>query len=485
VNDNVDRQLVVVLGATGDLMQRKLLPVLYRLTAEGGPAAERCMILGVARSKEHTDASYGELARDALVTFGKVPAAKAKAWAARYVRYCGLGQNTSADFRSLGARIQKLEAEHQLPGNRIFYLALPPSTFPRHITGLGEAGLSKAPGFARLVIEKPFGTDLSSAQALNDLVHRHFDETQVYRIDHYLGKETVQNLLAFRFGNAVFESLWNRDRVRCVEITVAESLGVEKRAGYYDQAGALRDMMQNHITQLLTLAAMEVPARFEARSIRHEKEKVLRSIVPYAAGDVVFGQYAAGEVDGQRVPGYREEEGVAAGSETETFVAARFMVNNWRWQGVPFYVRTGKRLPRRVSELVVTFRRAPVAMFEFNDAAVSSNRLVVRLQPDEGFDLYFGAKTPGDGFELKTQRLHFGYADAYGDLPDAYQTLLLDVMTGDQTLFVHAEEVETSWRLYTPLLEEPPRVHPYAAGTWGPVAADQLAGENGDRWWTA
>jgi glucose-6-phosphate 1-dehydrogenase len=468
---HTERHLVVVLGATGDLMKRKLLPVLYNLVQGGA----QCHVLAVARSKELADDTYRSQVVEALVQFGKLDAGKAAQWAKTSLSYGALGAANAADFRALRTRIEQVEREKNLPGNRIFYLSLPPETFPKTISGLGEAGLSKSPsGWARLVIEKPFGTDLATAQALNDLVHRHFDEAQVYRIDHYLGKETVQNLVAFRFGNAIFESLWNRDRIASVEITVAESLGVEKRAGYYDQAGALRDMMQNHLTQLITLTAMEVPARFDARAIRHEKEKVLRSIVPYAQGDVVFGQYTAGEMDGKKVPGYLQEEGVRKDSRTETFVAMNLRINNWRWQGVPFLVRTGKRLPKRESKIVVNFRRAPVAMFDFNDEAVMSNRLSIRLQPEEGFALDFGAKVPGDGFVLKQQRFQFAYKDAYGELPDAYQTLLYDVMHGDQTLFVHADEVESSWRLYAPLLEEPPPVLPYAAGTWGPQAAQDL-----------
>ncbi len=466
-----ERHLVIVLGATGDLMKRKLLPVLYNLT-QGGASFH---LLAVARSKELNDDAYRTQAVEAMVQFGKLDAGKAAQWAKTSLSYGALGAGTAADFRALRTRIEQIEREKNLPGNRIFYLSLPPETFPKTISGLGEAGLNRSPaGWSRLVIEKPFGTDLSTAQSLNDLVHRHFDEGQVYRIDHYLGKETVQNLVAFRFGNAIFESLWNRDRIESVEVTVAESLGVEKRAGYYDQAGALRDMMQNHLTQLITIAAMEVPARFDARAIRHEKEKVLRSIVPYSPGDVVFGQYTAGESEGKKVPGYLEEDGVRKDSRTETFVAMNLRINNWRWQGVPFLVRTGKRMPKRESKIVVNFRRAPVAMFDFNDESVMSNRLSIRLQPEEGFALDFGAKVPGDGFVLKQQRFQFNYKDAYGELPDSYQTLLYDVMQGDQTLFVHADEVESSWRLYAPLLEEPPELQPYAAGSWGPQAAQDM-----------
>ena len=469
----VDPQLIVVLGATGDLMKRKLLPVLYKLTRA---AAGGCRILAVSRSREITDQSFREVATESLKKFAGVSADDAAAWASKHLFFQAMGRSTLEDYRALAMRIREVEAEHNLGAGRVFYLALPPAVFPRVIVGLGEAGLNRAPnGWTRLVVEKPFGTDLTSAQSLNDLVHRHFDESQVYRIDHYLGKETVQNLLAFRFGNAIFESLWNRDRVERIEITVAESLGVEGRAGYYDTSGALRDMVQNHLTQLLTLTAMEVPAHFDANSIRHEKEKVLRSLMPLQASDVVYGQYTAGDGD-VASKAYLEEPGVKADSRTETFVAMRLRIENWRWQGVPFLLRTGKRLARRVSQIVVTFRQAPIALF--GDIAAHSNRLVITLQPDEGFDLHFDAKVPGDGFELKTQRLHFRYEEAFGTLPGAYETLLLDIMTGDQTLFVHADEVESSWRLYTPLLETPAKIHPYSAGTWGPEVAQELG-----EWW--
>jgi glucose-6-phosphate 1-dehydrogenase len=340
---------------------------------------------------------------------------------------------------------------------------------------LGKAGLNRSIGWTRLVIEKPFGRDLASAHRLNETVHEYFKERQVYRIDHYLGKETVQNLLAFRFGNALFESVWNRDHIKSVQITVAEELGIEGRAGYYEKAGALRDMVQNHLTQLLTLTAMEAPAAFEANAIRFEKIKVLRSILPISDKHVVFGQYAAGKGEDAALAGYRQEPNVAPRSQTETFVALRLDIENWRWEGVPFYLRTGKRMARRVTEIAIHFRHPPVALFrKFNGSNPHTNALVITLQPDEGFELSFEVKAPGEGFNLQTQRMAFRYADMFGTLPDGYETLLMDVIEGDQTLFVHAEEAEASWALYSPLLEKKLPRHPYPAGSCGPKAADEM-----------
>jgi glucose-6-phosphate 1-dehydrogenase len=379
------------------------------------------------------------------------------------------------DYRALKERIEALEAEHDIPSNRVLYMALPPGAFPGVVENLGAVGLDRCSGWTRLVVEKPFGTDLGSARGLNRLIHDHFTEEQVYRIDHYLGKETVQNLLVFRFANQLFESVWNRDRIEAVHVTVAEDIGLGGRAGYYDRSGAVRDMVQNHIAQLLSLTAMEVPGSLDADAIRNEKVKVLRSARPFSPDDVVFGRYEAGEVRGERAVGYLDEEGVEDDSTTETYAALRLNIDNWRWQGVPFYLRTGKRLARRLTQIVVTFRTPPVALFSTEkECPIHANVLSMTLQPDEGFSLAFEVKPPGDEIQLETEELAFKYADAFEPLPEAYETLLLDIVQGDQTLFVRADEVEASWELFQPVLDMGAPVHGYPAGSWGPAQADGL-----------
>ncbi len=467
--------LIVIFGATGDLMNRKLLPALYQLMNDRLLPA-RCHILGVGRDATLTDERFRRQARDALEKAGLADTQKPRRWCDSCLHFQGIGAGTAADYAQLGERMEALERAGGLRGNRILYLALPPGAFPGTIQALGESGLNRSRGWTRLVIEKPFGRDLASAQQLNALVHRYFAEDQVYRIDHYLGKESVQNLLAFRFGNALFESAWNRDHIRSVQITVAEDLGIEQRARYYEDAGALRDMVQNHLTQLLTLTAMEVPAAFEADSIRFEKVKVLRSVAPIRDDAVVLGQYEPGKVKRRSLAGYRQERGVAPQSATETFVALRLEIDNWRWQGVPFYLCTGKRLARRVTEITIKFRSPPVALFRsFDGCPTRSNVLVIRLQPDEGFDLSFEVKSPSDRFTLQTQHMDFRYAEAFGEsLSAGYETLLRDVVEGDLTLFVHGDEAEAAWRLFTPLLDRRWPLHGYTAGSTGPAAAAAL-----------
>ncbi|MGA2434876.1 MAG: glucose-6-phosphate dehydrogenase [Bryobacteraceae bacterium] len=469
-----ESNLFVVLGATGDLVHRKLLPALFQVfTAHS--VGEESLILGVGVETDIDDARFREMAAQSLVAGDDAEPSEARAWCERYLRYQPIGQGTTADYQALAARISALEESAKLTGNRVLYLALPPAVFEPAIRGLGEAGLNRSRGWTRLVIEKPFGRDLDSARQLNRTLHEWFEERQIYRIDHYLGKETVKNLLAFRFANALFESSWNRDRIERVEILVAESLGVEHRAVYYEKAGAVRDMMQNHLTQLLTIVAMELPAAFDADAIRYEKAKLLRAVQPIDCGDVVFGQYVRGSVDGSEAPGYREEPGVNPDSQAETFAALRLRIDNWRWFGVPFYLRTGKRMPRRLSQIVVTFRAPPLSIFKpLPCHSIHSNALVFTIQPDEGFDLNFEVKSPGQGMTLETERLHFRYSEAFAPLLDAYHTLLTDILTGDQTLFVSALWAELSWALYTPLLENRPLVEFYAAGTWGPAAAERL-----------
>jgi glucose-6-phosphate 1-dehydrogenase len=355
--------------------------------------------------------------------------------------------------------------------------------FPPTIEAFGASGLNTSKGWTRLVVEKPFGHDLDSARGLNALVHRFFDESAVYRLDHYLGKETVQNLLAFRFGNALWEPLWNRDRVQQVELTVAEELGVEGRGAFYEKAGATRDIMQNHMMQLLALTAMEPPAALDGTSVANEKVKVLQSMSMIRPEDTVLGQYAPGELGGKALKGYREEAGVAPASQTDTYCCMRVAINNWRWNGVPFFLRTGKRMPRKVSRIVVSFRSPPAAVFNpYIVCGLDCNRLEVTLQPNEGFNLSFQTKIPGEGFKLATQEMRFRYSDAYGTLPEAYQTLMLDVMRGDRTLFVRNDEVETAWKLFMPIVDAGLPVHEYAAGSWGPAKAEQLLASSGCSW---
>lgn len=478
--------LFVIFGGTGDLAQRKLLPALYELLRSNDWEHD-FQILAVARDEDLGDDGFRKMAREALEEFlsdkDEDGDPDLKAWCDECLHY--QAAQSGEDYPEVAKRIEEIEKKGELSGNRVLYLALPPRVFPEAIEGLGKAKLNKGPGWTRVVIEKPFGKDLESGQSLNALVHKYFDERQIYRIDHFLGKETVQNLLVFRFANVVFESLWHRERVDNVQITVAEDIGVGSRAGYYDRVGALRDMVQNHLTQLLALTAMEVPVAYNAESVRYEKIKAIRGVQAIRIEDVVFGQYAEGKIDGEIVPGYLEEDGVAAHSDTETYVAMKLAIESWRWQGVPFYIRTGKRLPRRLTQIAVTFRKPPVALFRsLGSRQLESNVLLITLQPDEGFALYFDVKAPGEPLSLKKLPLHFRYEEAFGELPEAYETLLLDVLTGDQTLFVHADEVEASWDLYTPLLEKRLSVYPYEAGTWGPREAETLLAQDRHVWRT-
>ena len=463
----IDRHLFVIFGGSGDLTRRKLLPQLYRLITEN-QFEDRCIVLGVATG-EGDDDSYRRWAHDALAEAG-LEGEQSANWCDTCVHYQPISSDSNS-YRVLNKRIEELERELGLPGNRVFYLALPPTVFPIAIAELGDAGLNRSRGWTRLVIEKPFGRDLVSARELNRVAHRHFDESQVYRIDHYLGKETVQNLLAFRFANPLFETAWNRDRVESVDFTVAESIGLEGRAGYYEQAGALRDMVQNHLTQVLALVAMEAPTPLQAEAIRDEKVKLLRSIAPIDLDQVLFGQYTEGTIDDQAVAGYRQEAGVDSQSSTPTFVSLQLEIDNWRWQGVPFRLRAGKRLPQRLTQIVVTFRRSPACLFHGlrdDGCEIHSNMLTITLQPNEGFSLHFDVKSPGEPFRLESRPLHFQYDEAFGPLTLAYQTLIHDIIEGDQTLFVRADEVEESWKIYTPVLEQPPATQMYPAGSWGP-----------------
>jgi len=475
-----DPSLFIIFGGTGDLSRRKLLPALARLVKEGRVDPDS-RVLAVAIEDQYDDASYRELARTALAA-ASLPEEDITAALAR-LHYQSIGKGTTADFDALSRRIAMLEGERGLPGNRAFYLALPPQAFVGVLDGLGGAGLNKGPGWTRIVVEKPFGHDLASASALNRVVHAWYDESQVYRIDHYLGKDTVQNLLVLRFANTIFESVWNRDRVEAVQITVAEDLGVGSRAGYYDQSGAMRDMVQNHITQLLTLIAMEIPSAYEADAIRYEKIKVLRSLRRLKLEDVVFGQYSAGEMAGAMVPGYLDEANIPDDSVTETFVAMKVFIDNWRWSGVPFYLRTGKRMGKSLSQIAVRLRNTPASLFDrFDEPRETADVLLVTLQPDAGFSLHFDVKVPGAEFRMVRIPLGFRYNDLFEEVPEAYETLLLDVLQGDQTLFVHSDEVDQSWRFYSELLASPPAPKPYVSGTWGPPEADAYAIPERELW---
>ncbi|WP_412067222.1 glucose-6-phosphate dehydrogenase [Rubrivirga sp. IMCC43871] len=472
----MDPHVFVLFGATGDLAALKLFPALFHLSQYDGAPPQA--VVGVGRS-DWGDDRLQDAAVAALVETG-VDEGDARAWATGALRYARVEAYDQLD--PVYETAHALEAERGLSGNRVYYLALPPSTFPGTIAALGEHEEARgtvgehipddAP-WVRLVIEKPFGHDLASAQALNRVVHEHFPEGAVFRIDHYLGKETVQNLLVFRFANAFFESAWSRQDVERVEITVAETNDAAGRAGYFDGVGTLRDMIQNHLTQLFTLAAMEPPARLDAEGIRREKVKVLRSTRTARSDEIVLGQYGTG---GGHDEGYADHEGVGKDSRTETFAAVRLHLDNWRWQGVPFILRTGKRMAQRLTEIAVVFRRPPVTLFQNSgDCDPTPNVLRLRLQPDEGFRLSFDVKTPGDGFNVSTRELTFRYEDTFGPFPDAYETLLGDIVEGDATLFVHAEEAEEAWRIYHTVLDNPDiEVHPYESGTWGPQASDRF-----------
>lgn len=479
---------LVIFGATGDLAQRKLLPAVFGLWQDGllGSAFN---IVGVGR-QEMTDEQFQDFALNALKTSKETDEIKEGSLEKfRDLLYYEGGDFSGDDvFRRVQVELDRAQTAHGGRKNALFYLSVPPSLFEVISDGLGRLGLNdQAEGWRRLVIEKPFGRDLESARALNDAIHHVWDESQVYRIDHYLGKETVQNLMAIRFGNSIFEPLWNRGYVDHVQITAAEDLGLEGRAGYYEEAGVVRDMLQNHLMQLFALTAMETPAALDADAIRDEKVKVLRAVKPIPRGRVrsvaVRGQYGPGSLYGEAVPGYREEPNVKEGSTTPTYVALKLEVDNWRWEGVPFYLRTGKRLPKKVTEIAVVFKRPPLSLFP---SGVERNVLAFRIQPDEGVSLKFSSKTPGQEMDLREVVMDFRY-DAFGaQLESPYSRLLLDAMLGDATLFPREDEVDHAWQIVSGLLEawdgraaaEFPN---YAAGTWGPDAADDLMGP--DRRW--
>ncbi|MGI8825005.1 MAG: glucose-6-phosphate dehydrogenase [Chloroflexota bacterium] len=486
---------LVIFGATGDLAHRKLIPSLFNLF-QSKLLPGKMEIVGFGRS-ERSDEEFREGLRQAIQDAGTRVQERVWDEFARHIIYLRGNYDDPKSFEALGETLDRLDREAGTENHHLFYLATPPNVYADVVAQLGKAELEKPRqegGWSRLVVEKPFGRDLETAQRLDHCVHEAFDEAQVYRIDHYLGKETVQNIFALRFVNGIFEPLWNRNFVDHVQITAAEAIGVEGRGGYYEGAGALRDMLQSHLLQLLTLTAMEPPSSFTAGKVRDEKVKVLESLRFPSPADptrcVVRGRYGRGMADGRAVPGYLDEKGVSLDSTTETFVAAKLMVDNWRWAGVPFYLRTGKRLAKRVSEIAIQFRRAPhIVIAGGAEQRPRKNVLVLRIQPDEGLAMRIEVKVPGPGMRVRPVDMSFLYKEAFDNAgaADSYQRLLLDAMRGDSTLFARTDEVEAAWSLLTPILqrwsqEDLADLATYPSGGWGPAEADELLAANGHRW---
>jgi glucose-6-phosphate 1-dehydrogenase len=488
---------LVIFGGSGDLSHRKLLPAIYNLALDGVLPAN-FGVVGFAID-ELDDDKFRARARDGIEKFSRRPVQPAH-WPdyEKSLFYLKGSFKEPADFVKLRQRLEEIEPQLGIPGNRVFYLAIPPSLIDACVSQLAAAGLVRPPGdgpFSRVIVEKPIGRDLESANQVNDAVAKAFDESQVYRIDHYLGKETVQNVMVMRFGNAIFEPLWNQKYVDHVQITVAEAEGVGTRARYYEEAGALRDMVQNHMLQLLCTVAMEPPWANTADVVRDYKLAVLKSLRPIKDADidksVVRAQYGPGYEHGVDVPGYRREDGVKPDSTTETYVALKLFVDNWRWSGVPFYLRTGKRLPKRASEIAVQFKDVPEVLFNRNPAApLEPNVLALRIQPDEGLSLRISAKLPGPKVKIYPVKMDFRYGSTFGEQsPEAYERLLLDVMAGDATLFMRRDAVEASWRFVTDILNRWKHsgtrwLPEYPAGTWGPLEADKLIQADGRKWRT-
>ena len=485
-----DPSVVVIFGASGDLTKRKLLPALFHLEQQGLLPAE-FSIVGVAR--RDLGNSFAADMKDGILKFGggKEGDSSIDSFIDK-VEYHAMNFDDDAGYAELKALLEKIDKERGTEANRLFYLAVAPEYFADIINRLGEHGMAHPEkGYARVIIEKPFGHDLESARELNDDVNKVFDEDQIFRIDHYLGKETVQNILVFRFANGIFEPIWNRNYIDHIQITAAESIGIEGRGPFYEKAGALRDVVQNHVMELLSFVAMEPPVSFEANSVRGEKVKVWRAIKPIPIENTVRGQYALGTVDGQQVQGYREEDRVDPNSVTETFTALKLEIENWRWAGVPIYLRAGKRMAKRVTEITIQFKQPPLLLFDRLGGPcneIQPNLLTMRIQPDEGISLRFGAKVPGPETNVCPVVMDFQYASAFGvNSANGYERLLLDAMLGDQTLFAHRDGVEATWALYTPVLEawgkSKPRDFPnYTSGAWGPKAADGLIGRDGRKW---
>ena len=483
--------VIVMFGASGDLAQRKLLPALYDL-AFHACLAPRFRLVGFSRTKMD-DAEFQNKSGEALSKAKAPEDDQKRSEFLKNLQYFTGNYDDPGAFRRLAEKLTALDSEAQLGGNRLFYLATPPEIYLKVVEQLGKAGLARPKSdksWTRIIIEKPFGRDQASARELNEKILSVFEEPQVYRIDHYLGKETVQNLLVFRFGNGIFEPLWNRNYIDHVQITAAEALGVERRAAFYESAGALRDMIQSHVLQLTSLVAMESPATFDATSVRNEKIKVLQSIRPLTSESiwkyVVRGQYGPGQENGKPVAGYRQEPGVKPDSATETFVAMKLLVDNWRWSGVPFYLRTGKRLKKAITEIVIQFKPAPHKVFR--GEGTDLNCIVLNIQPDEGISLSFGAKAPGGQMHISPVTMDFQYRSTFGGVSrDAYSTLINDCIRGDATLFDRADSVEAAWALVDPILRtwqgaSPPPFPNYPAGGEGPRAADDLTVSEGRHW---
>ncbi len=480
-----DPCILVIFGASGDLTQRKLFPALYSL-AFRRLLPEKFAIVGAARTEE-SDEEFRQRMKEAVQQFSR-DEFRDDVWEmlTEGLRYIAFDFSDHAGLDRLAAMMVEVDEQRGTRGNRVYYLAVPPFAFEPIVREIGEH--SRAKGWRRLIVEKPFGHDLASARDLNEVIEQQFEEHEVFRIDHYLGKETVQNMLALRFANGIFEPIWNRQFVDHVQITVGESIGIGGRAAYYEQAGAVRDIFQNHLLQLLAITAMEPPIDFTADSVRNEKVKVLRALHTPGPKSVVRGQYGRGYVEGEEVPGYREEEGVDPQSMTETYVAAKLYVDNWRWADTPFYVRMGKRLPRRETTIAIEFKRAPHPPFEELAAeGLQPNVLLVHVQPDEGVSLAIGAKVPGQGLMIRTVHMDFLYGGAFRmGLPEAYERLILDAMLGDATLFTRIDEVLEQWSLVDAIVAAWVRDRPafpnYPAGTWGPPSADDLLRRDGRAW---
>jgi glucose-6-phosphate 1-dehydrogenase len=493
--------ILILFGATGDLTMRKLLPALYNLSLEG-LLPHAFSVVGVARRPKSDDDFRKEML-DAVNEFSRSRPVQPQLWEtfSQGIFYVQSEFHDPEGFGRLKARLEQIDKERGTGGNHLYYMATPPDAYPIISANLGKVGLvarestrdpSSTAGWSRIVVEKPFGRDLRSARELNRQLHTVFSERQIYRIDHYLGKETVQNLLVFRFGNIIFEPIWNQQYIDNVQITVAENIGIEGRASYYDNAGAIRDMVQNHMMQLLSLVCMEPPVAFDADNVRDEKVKVLRAIHPMTREQVltrtVRAQYSAGSVNGQPVPGYCSEEGVNPDSITETYVAIKLFVDNWRWAGVPFYLRTGKRLPKRTTEIALQFKQAPHLLFRRSMDGLDPNSLVVHIQPDEGTTIKVASKIPGPLMRVRPVNMDFRYGTSFGIEPaDAYERLLLDAMLGDSTLFTRRDEVEEAWEFVSSIIDgwteaAAADIPKYEAGSWGPEEADRLIARDARTW---